>query len=234
MLLVDPFLAPRHSLPSFTGKSPNPMVELPMPADDVLAGAELVVVSHLHRDHFDPPAQEQLPKSIPLVCQPVEEERIRGFGFSNVMPLEQHVRWNGLSFTHVSGQHGSGDVLAAMGPVMGFVLRADGEPSVFWAGDTVLSTEMRDALERERPDVVVTHSCGAVWNKDTLIVMDAAQTIEVCRLAPWATVVAVHMEALDHATVTRHELRQAANDAGISDTHLRIPDDGETVALDIA
>jgi len=47
-------------------------------------------------------------------------------------------------------------------------------------------------------------------------------------------VVAVHMEALDHATVTRHELRQAANDARISDTQLRIPDDGETIALDIA
>ena len=37
-LLVDPYLAPQHSLPSFTGRSLNPMVALPMPADAVVAG----------------------------------------------------------------------------------------------------------------------------------------------------------------------------------------------------
>ena len=92
-------------------------------------------------------------------------------------------------------------------------MRAEGEPSVYWAGDTVLTPEVRDVITRERPDVIVTHSCGAVWNTVTLIVMDAAETVEVCQLAPRATVVAVHMEALDHATVTRQELRKAADDA---------------------
>ena len=29
VLLIDPYFAPRHSLPSFTGRSPNPMTELP-------------------------------------------------------------------------------------------------------------------------------------------------------------------------------------------------------------
>jgi L-ascorbate metabolism protein UlaG (beta-lactamase superfamily) len=231
MLLVDPFLAPQHSLPSFAGKSPNPLVDLPVPAGEVLAGAELVIISHLHGDHFDPLAQQQLPKTLPLICQPENEERIRGFGFTHVTPLVGQVRWDGLKFSYVGGEHGSGEVLAGMGPVMGFVLRADGEPSIYWAGDTVLIPEVRDAIARERPDVIVTHSCGAVWNTDTLIVMDAAQTVEVCQLAPWATVVAAHMEALDHATVTRQELRQAAEDAGITATQLLIPDDGETLVL---
>jgi hypothetical protein len=37
-LLIDPYLAPRHSRPAFTGHSPNPLVELPFfwPADGLL------------------------------------------------------------------------------------------------------------------------------------------------------------------------------------------------------
>jgi hypothetical protein len=80
-------------------------------------------------------------------------------------------------------------------------------------------------------NVVVTHSCGAVWRDMGLIVMDAAQTVEVCQLVPEATVVAVHLEALDHATVSRDMLRAAAEKAGIPLSRLRIPADGEALVL---
>jgi hypothetical protein len=64
-----------------------------------------------------------------------------------------------------------------------------------------------------------------------LIVMDAAQTLEICRLAPNSTVIATHMEALDHATVSRSELRAEAERIGINSERLRIPADGETVTV---
>ncbi len=44
-VLIDPYLADRHSLPSFTGRSPNPMTELPVAIDEILEAVELVVVS---------------------------------------------------------------------------------------------------------------------------------------------------------------------------------------------
>ena len=75
----------------------------------------------------------------------------------------------------------------------------------------------------------MTHSCGAVWGEDVLIVMDAAQTVAACRAAPQATVVAVHMEALDHGTVSRQQLRTYAEERGISSAVLRIPANGETL-----
>lgn len=59
--------------------------------------------------------------------------------------------------------------------------------------------------------------------------MDAEQTIAVCRAAPNSTVIATHMEALDHATVSRAELRQQADAAGID--NLLIPADGETLTF---
>lgn len=117
-----------------------------------------------------------------------------------------------------------------MGRVMGAVLRADGEPTVYWCGDTVLCDEVRAVIERERPDVIVTHSGGATAG-GSVILMDVADTLETAALAPGATVVAVHLEAVAHAPVTRQALRAAADAAGIEPARLLIPADGETITV---
>ncbi|KQV38557.1 Zn-dependent hydrolase [Rhizobium sp. Root268] len=229
-VLIDPYLAPKHSLPSFTGRSPNPTVELPVSIDDILEGVEMVIVSHLHTDHFDDVAKERLRKDLPIFCQPGDEEEIREAGFTDVTPLTDRAVWSGLTLTRREGSHGLGPVVDLMGAVMGFSLEGEGEPSVYWAGDTVLYPPVEKTIRDTRPNVIVTHSCGAKWNGD-LIVMDAAETVAVCELAPAATVVAVHMEALDHATVSRADLRAAADVRGVSASQLRIPADGEALSL---
>lgn len=229
-LLIDPYLAPRHSLPSFTGRSPNPMTELPVEIDEILDGVELVIVSHLHTDHFDEVAKERLPKSIPIFCQPGDEEEIRKAGFTDVTPLTARAVWKGVTLTRREGSHGVGPVVEKMGRVMGLTIEAEGEPSICWAGDTVLYPPVTDAIRTTSPDIVITHSCGARWDGD-LIVMDAEQTIAVCELAGTATVIATHMEALDHATIDRKQLRQAATERGIAGSRLLIPADGEVLTL---
>ncbi|WP_229002095.1 MULTISPECIES: MBL fold metallo-hydrolase [unclassified Rhizobium] len=228
--MIDPYFAPRHSLPSFTGRSPNPMTELPRSIDDILQGVELVIVSHLHTDHFDAVAKERVPKTLPILCQPGDEGRIRDAGFTNVTPLAQSITWQGLTITPRQGSHGVGPVVEKMGLVIGFMLEADGEPTVYWAGDTVLYPPVAETIREFSPDIIVTHSCGARWDGD-LIVMDDKQTLEVSRLAPQATIVATHMEALDHATVTSQDLRQTAEASGLDPSRLLIPADGETLNL---
>mgnify|MGYP001259444796 CR=1 FL=1 len=230
-VLVDPYLAPRHSLPSYTGRSPNPMVDLPLSIDDILDGVELVVVSHLHSDHFDSVAKEVVPKRLPVICRHGDEETIRAAGFADVTPLSDALTWNGIGFRPREGSHGLGPVVGKMGPVTGFLLEAPGEPTLYWAGDTVLYPPVIATILKHRPEIIVTHSCGARWDGD-LIVMDAAETLVVCDLAPWATVVATHMEALDHATVGRADLRLAAKQAHVGAERLRIPADGETLVLE--
>ncbi|MFJ6323557.1 MULTISPECIES: MBL fold metallo-hydrolase [unclassified Rhizobium] len=230
VLLIDPYFAPRHSLPSFTGRSPNPMTELPRSIADILQGVDLVIVSHLHTDHFDAVAKERVAKSLPILCQPGDEGSIRESGFTDVTPLLDTIVWNGITITPRQGSHGLGPVVEKMGHVIGFTLEAAGEPTVYWAGDTVLYPPVADTIRQVSPDIVITHSCGAKWDGD-LIVMDAEQTVEVSRLAPKAIVVATHMEALDHATITRQDLRQTANAAGIDPARLLIPADGETLQL---
>ena len=230
--LWDPYLAPRFSRPSFTGASPNPLVELPCPPQEAVAGLEAVIVSHLHSDHFDPAARALLPKSTPLFCQPWDREEIQREGFTDVRPVEGSASWRGVRVTRLPAVHGSGAVLQEMGRASGFVLQAGGEPTVYWVGDSVWCEEVARSIARFDPQVIVTHSSGAVWAEGVLIVMDAAQTMELCRAAPHSTVIAVHLEALDHGTVSRRQLREEAEAAGIAPQQLRIPLDGEEIRID--
>jgi L-ascorbate metabolism protein UlaG (beta-lactamase superfamily) len=230
-LLLDPYFAPKHSRPSFTGRSPNPLVELPCPVEEILAGVGLVVLSHLHSDHFDPEAQRLVPKGLPVFCQPGDEETIREHGFTRVEPVTDSVTWNGITITRTPGQHGAGAVLEEMGQVSGFVFEGPGEPVVYWAGDTILYEPVRETIGRFRPDVIVTHSSGAMWKGEGPIVMDAGQTVEVCRIAPGSRVVAIHLDSLDHGEVGRADLRTAARAAGIGEDRLVIPADGESLEL---
>lgn len=232
-IVIDPDLAAKHARPSFTGHSANPMVELPISVATLFDHVDLLIVSHLHRDHFD--AVESIPATLPVVCQPGDEGRIAEQGFRDVRPLGDAIDWNGIHITRTAGHHGTGAVGTLMGTVSGFVFAASDEPTLYWAGDTVLCDEVRATIARFRPDVIVTHSSGARWpdadGTRQLIVMDAAQTVAVCQEAASSTVVATHMESLDHGTVSRADLRAAALAAGIDDQHLVIPADGDVMVF---
>jgi L-ascorbate metabolism protein UlaG (beta-lactamase superfamily) len=227
-LLIDPYFASKHSLPSFAGVSLNPTVELPVPIQTMTKNIDACLVSHLHSDHFDEVAWTNLPKTLELFCQPCDEQEIKSKGFENVTPITDAVTWHDITITRTPGQHGSGKPLEDMGLVSGFVFQAAGEPVLYWAGDTILYSDVRETLKRYNPDVIVTHSCAAKWD-GTLIVMDALQTLEVCRLVPNSKVVATHMEALDHATLNRADLRAHAQAAGV--TNLLIPSNGEACSF---
>lgn len=230
-ILIDPYLAAKHTRPSMAGKSLNPLVDLPCPPEEVIAGVDLCLISHLHSDHFDPAAQQLLPRSTPILCQPGDAHRIKTLGFTRVQPVTDALTSGGITFTRTLCQHGSGAVLAEMGAASGFVLQAAGEPTVYWCGDTIFFDPVGKVIARFQPEIIITHSCGAVWGEGVLIVMDAAQTVQVCQAGPASRVVAVHMEALDHATVNRAQLRAAGDEAGISRQRLLIPADGERLAF---
>lgn len=231
LFIIDPCLGDKHSIRSFAGISPNPTVDLPLPASEVIAGAEMVLVSHLHPDHFDEPAQNLLPKALPLFCQPGDEEAIRGAGFRQVQPITDHITWQDINFTRTPGQHGFAEWVERMGNVSGFVWKAEGEPTVYWVGDSIWYEPIVQIITEVQPDIIITHSGGARFGDSPPIIMDVDMTLAVCQAAPKATVIAVHMEALDHCPVTREELRTKANEAGIAPNRLIIPVDGETINL---
>lgn len=231
LILTDPYLGPKHAYRTLGGREQNPTVELPCTPEETVRGVEVALISHLHNDHFDPPAQEILRKDVALFCQPDDTERIRAMGFQHIQPIAERAEWNGLTIIRTTGTHGTGTWGERLNPVSGFVLKAPGEPTVYWCGDTIWYEPVRDAISEHRPDVIITHSAGAVLEDSGPIVMDEAQTVAVCRHAPDARVVAIHLEALDHCPVTRTGLRAYADRYGIEAKQLLIPADGDTLTL---
>jgi len=225
--VIDPYLAAKHSMPSYTGKSPNPLVELPILAHEVIDGIDMAVISHMHSDHFDQSAKDLLPKELKLLCQPSDVEELKKDGFQNTMAVNDNITWEMMKITRTNGQHGTGKVRQMMGEVSGFVFEAENEPTVYWAGDTIWCDEVAKVIDQYQPEIIITHSCGAVWDNNAFILMDDEQTVTVCRAAPKSVVIATHMDSLDHATVTRGELRAYAETNGILLEQLLIPEDGE-------
>jgi L-ascorbate metabolism protein UlaG (beta-lactamase superfamily) len=233
--IIDPFLAVKHSLPSYAGKSPNPLVDLPIPGEQVIEGIEMVIISHLHGDHFDEVAQEMLPKDLPFFCQPGNENQISEKGFLDVTPIEDLMQWNGISIRRVPGRHGTSKaILRMMGKVSGFVFSAENEPTVYWAGDTVWYEDVEKAIDLYQPEIIITHSGGAVWGQNEFIIMDAEQTINVCEKAPDSLIIAVHLDALDHCVSSRKELQNLTIEKGISSNQLLIPTDGEIIEMSLS
>ena len=231
VFITDPYFAPQHSQAPLIGKSRNPTADLPFPAEDVLADVEIALVSHLHPDHFDSVAQQLLPKNIPIYCQPGDEGQIREAGFSSVTAVDSSVAWNGLKITRTAGQHGDESWAAQMGSVSGFIFRSENERTMYWTGDTIWCEPVRQVILETQPDIIITHSSGASFEHGNPIIMDAQQTIEVCRAAPQATVIAIHMETFDFDTVSRKDLRAMAQAEGIAASQLLLPADGETLAF---
>jgi L-ascorbate metabolism protein UlaG (beta-lactamase superfamily) len=233
LILTDPCLAEKGSLPSYANRSTNPTVELPLRVEQILDRIDAVLVSHLHKDHFDPTARDSIPKNTPVFCRSADAAALEKHGFGNLRPVENDIQSGALQIQAVAARHGSSrGVLRDMGTTCGYLLTSEDEPSVYWIGDSVWYGEIEATIARLQPDVIITHSGGAVWNEDELIIMDAEQTIKACRTAPGSRVVAIHMEAFDHCKVTRQDLRETAREAGISDDRLLIPADGEEIVID--
>lgn len=231
VFLTDPMLSQKGEIRSFAGIERNPTVELPIAIEDIIAGVDATIVSHLHPDHFHKAEKQSFLLSKPLFCQPEDEKAIELVGFNSVKPISNSIVWEGIKIIRVGGQHGEGEILSKMGKVSGFVFQATGEPTVYWAGDTIWCEEVAKTLEQFEPDIIITHSGGATIPGFKPILMDAEQTIKILKEASEATVIAIHMEALDHCKTTKKILQAKAQSAGISKPRLIIPENGETIPI---
>jgi len=230
-LLVDPYLAEQGQGRSYAGVHTSPLVGLPMPVAELLADVDAVFVSHLHSDHFDDAAKALLPRALPLLCPAALAEPLRGFGFTDVTPIADGLDWRGWRLELTGGRHGPDEILEALGEVNGFVLRRPGAPTLYWIGDSIWCEPVLEALRKHAPDVIVAHACGATLRGVGPLVMDEAQVEALLRAAPQATVVATHLDAVDHATVSRAQLAAHFAHQPLLAQRLRIPADGETVSF---
>lgn len=232
--LVDPALDPAGARPPVANtpnQRPNPLVELPVGWEKVVAAADALIVTHLHMDHFDDTAARVLDRSLPLFGQPEDVERLAAKGFMDLRPVDPELGFAGVRLVRTPAEHGTGEIGRLMAPVSGFVLSAPGEPALYIAGDTVWCDAVATTIAKHRPDVIIVNASGARFLEGDPIVMTAEDVAQVHAAAPDATIIVVHLEAINHCLETRAHYRERLPALGVDMDHIRIPDDGETVVV---
>lgn len=236
--LVDPFLADKGTVPpvpSPYNETPNPLVELPLPKERIV-DVDAVIVTHLHHfDHFDKDARDAIRKDMPMFAQSEREAHdMRGLGFRNVTALKDDgVVFENVTLYRTNAEHGHGEAsdknYKAFGipaDASGVVFRASGDKTLYLAGDTLWNDDVEAAIRKYRPEVIALNAAHAQFADGTPILMGTEGLYAASQTAPEATIIATHLDAVNHARVSREDMRKFVREKGI-ESQVLIPEDGE-------
>lgn len=232
--LIDPFLSDQGAMPPFPNTAnqhlSNPTVGISTSINEIIH-VDAVIVTHLHPDHFDDKAIEVLPKEIAIFAQNKEDvEVIKGEGFQNVFSLEEESSFESVTLSRTDGEHGAGEILKQTGKVSGIAFSHPNEKTLYVAGDTLFNEDVRTAIQKHKPEIIVVNAGAAQFLEGGPITMTKENVVQTYQEAPDATIVAVHMESLNHCLLTRDELKQFIEEKDLLNKVL-IPDDGQTLSF---
>lgn len=240
--LVDPYLAPKGSYAGFEGtvnsEKRNPLIELSMPVNKVLQGVDAVIVTHTHDDHWDKVAQQLLPKSLPIFVQNAGDAKIiRGQGFKDVRVVGKNTTFNKVRLSKTGGQHGTDEMYSVpqlaelTGEAMGVVMQAEGEKTLYLIGDTIWNYEVDHALDTYKPDLVVMNTGYAqLTGFKNSIIMGTADVAKAYKKAPNAQLITVHMDAVNHTTISSDQMRKFVKQEKMTD-RVNVPKEGQTLSF---
>jgi len=177
------------------------------PAIDIeqLPRVDLVVLSHLHEDHFDRLVARRLDKGLPIVTTDQAADALQGMGFHAARPLQT---WRTRTFrkgnvrlrvTAMPGKHGPGPLSLALPPVMGSMLEFETTPGdvrlrVYVSGDTLIHGDLRE-IPRRYPDVdLALLHLGGTRLLGVMLTMDDKQGLQMMRIVQPRTAVPIHYD----------------------------------------
>lgn len=241
--LIDPMLAEKGAYPGFAGtinsEARNPLSALPMSVESILSGVDAVIVTHTHEDHWDAAAQNGIPKNMPIFVQNKSDANIISqAGFTDITVLDIPKSFRDVCLTPIEGTHGTvamydnPDMAALAGDSIGVVFSSPTEKTTYLMGDTVWTGRVSKTLHAKKPDIVIMNTGYAkVLAYNESIIMGIADVAKAATLLPTAEIVTVHMDAINHCTVSRNDMRNFVHWMHL-EKRVHIPNDGETISFD--
>ncbi|MCD8487251.1 MAG: MBL fold metallo-hydrolase [Desertifilum sp.] len=176
----------------------NPAIEL-----EDLPPLDLIILSHMHEDHFDRVVEEKLDRDLPIVTTPHATEKLQKKGFRALHAIatwETQPVTKGdthLKITAMPGIHGPGILQALLPPVMGSLLEFQDSTGkqrfrIYISGDTLIHEELKEIPQRyPEIDLALIH-LGGTQVFGVLLTMDAKQGVEAIQIISPETAIPIH------------------------------------------
>jgi len=182
----------------------NPAIDL-----DQLPPVDLVVLSHMHEDHFDKLVQEKLAKDTPIVTTKEASEALKKLGFTRTFGLSKWGRLEvekgeaKLRITAAPGRHGKVGMQALLPTVMGSVLDFGpdtGTPSyrMYISGDTLVYDDLKNIPQRfPGIDLALLHLGGTRILGVFKVTMDGKDGVQLMQIVQPRHAIPIHYNDYD-------------------------------------
>ncbi len=97
------------------------------------------------------------------------------------------------------------------------------EKCLYLAADTIYCTEAEKTISKYHPKVIILNCCEATTPPGRMI-MNLSDVEKVCQAVTEAIVIASHLDSVNHALLTRKDIKEFADTKGFSG--IRVPEDG--------
>jgi L-ascorbate metabolism protein UlaG (beta-lactamase superfamily) len=201
----------------------NPAIAL-----DALPPVDLVILSHMHEDHFDKLVQQRLRRDVPIVTTRESGEWLERLGFTQRYGLS---RWDSLTLrkgearlrvTAMPARHGPYGVAILLPTVMGSMLDFATGPAgpayrIYISGDTVVYDDLAQ-IPRRFPDIdlALLHLGGSRMLGLVKVTMDGKDGVTLLRLIAPQRAIPLHYNDYDVYKSPLSEFERAAEASGLA------------------
>ena len=216
----------------------NPAIEI-----EELPPIDLLVLSHMHEDHFDRVVEQKLNKIIPIVTTNHATAKLNKKGFNSTHGLNTWETLNvvkgdaQLCITAMPGRHGPGALAAALPPVMGSVLefKTPDFPNglrLYISGDTLVYDQFKE-IPKRYPDIdLALIHLGGTRVFGVLLTMDGKQGVEAIQLIAPHTAIPIHFNDYTVMKSPIEDFMKEVEAAGLQ-KKVKYLNHGETYTFDV-
>jgi L-ascorbate metabolism protein UlaG (beta-lactamase superfamily) len=182
-----------------------------------LGPVDLVLLSHhSHKDNLDWEGLELIAQGVPTLSTLQAASDLWGGSVIGLDNWETH-ELGEVTVTAVPALHGPPGSERQVGPVIGFVLEAPGEPTVYVSGDNASLPLVRQIAERfEAVDVAVLFAGAArVPRLEGALTLTAEDAVAAASALKAKRVVGLHCEDWEHFSESREDLEIAFEGSGL-------------------